>query len=84
MSEPLEFVVGEGDQVARLAGSTWPKSTRLSAYKLKIMERTGALERDGAGIRFRVANGSAIYRVISESDDELVLLFVEGKLIWPG
>ena len=84
MSEPLEFVVGEGDQFARLAGTAWPKSTRLSRYKLDIMERTGTLERDGAGIRFRVANGSAIYRVIGEYDHELVLLLVEGKVIWPG
>ena len=84
MSEPLEFVLGEGDQVARLAASAWPKSTRVSRYKVEIMQRKGTLERDGAGVRFRVANGSAIYRVISESDDELVLLFVEGKLIWPG
>ncbi len=84
MSGHLDFVVREGDQIARLGASHWPMSARLSWYKVAILERTGVLERRGDAVLFGVANGSAIYRVIGEREDEIMLVFVEGKLIWPG
>jgi len=84
VSGQLDFVVLDGDQVARLDASEWPGNARFSLYKVRILESAGILQRDGAGVRFQVANGSAIYRVIGEHDHEIALELVEGKLIWPG
>ena len=80
----MKFEVKDGDQVARLCASEWPPNARFSSYKAEILAMTGVFQREGAGVRFRVANGSAIYRVIAEYDDEIALELVEGKLIWPG
>lgn len=59
-------------------------SARLSWYKVDILQRTGVLERRGDAVLFGVANGSAVYRVIGERDHVIMLVYVEGKLIWPG
>lgn len=84
VSGRLDFVMRDGDQVARLDAAEWPRAARLSKYKIGIMETTGALERGGDGVWFRVANGWATYRVIQEHDDEIALELVEGEVIWPG
>ncbi len=84
VSVRLDFVVKDGDQVARLNASAWPRNARFSNYKAEILALTGVFQREGAGVRFRVANGSAVYRVIGEHDHEIALELVEGKLIWPG
>ena len=84
MSGRLDFALRDGDQLARLEAAAWPRSVRFSKYKVGIMETTGILERGGDGMRFRVANGSATYRVIHEYDYEFALELVEGDVIWPG
>lgn len=84
MSQPLEFVMRDGDQIARLDASAWPRNARFSSYKIGIMEKAGIVDRDGAGVRFNVANGYAIYRVIHEYEHEISLELVEGNVIWSG
>ncbi len=71
----------DGDQFPRLDAPDWPDNARFSLYKVGILEKAGVLNRKGAGLWFRVQNGSAVYRVILEDEFEIALELVQGIVI---